>query len=855
MNTMIYRFIHFRKNIRLLCCVLFLSVNMNAQDIPELVKQTAGNYTYMWWVNSVKEQDPLKFAVKTAGYSFVFDYEHLQFDNFSIAGGESADKSFFTSRDEIMRPVEKPLLEFGIETYGKLYPCNVSSLRSEDCQLIHSGRFLQHRFINWIPELTGCDPHHSGLDIVAWSDRLSLNLRIKPIVDLRSKAVSVNFTVPDQYSEVERTGNCRVFKDDRGRGYLLLPASHTSEITTEGNRVTARFTSEKNIQAGEKVNVGLVVYPSENVDRDFIRIVFAEESSLEVTASQKEPVPANLDVYYDPVMGWHQVSLRNDVSGVPEKDNDHIERVFFTIKNDKNYPLPLRLNFSKEKEVFSITGISAVIRDLDGNPTGLPVQLSKNWHTIDFNKYEDHLYRGSWFHGLTMIEVPPQSSITLEYTGINAHWGNIPAASHAQLCLVGWGQNQLWDQSAIGSWGESICYEPDLDQASAPVLDVRPLLVVDPKGGKWNWTGNVGGADFLNMKKKDGKRAWHTGMRTQYKRYGPNLTEVIYAGTMDDGKADIHYTTSIGRSDDITRGIFKIRMDVTNDLSFSDLVVFQLNAETYHFAISKKLHVGNENGLIRTWNTTEGEKQSRFVRKKESLKGDDPWIAFTSSSFAEDQRNQYRPADRGFVLRNWNVSIGGNKEIVPHWQEYYTTEGNHGEPASVINLTLPEGIQSLAAGDYIEAEVEMFIFPMNAEDYYGSNKNLLDALKKSGGTWKMARREAAGNHITLTAHDGKALSAYPVVVESNGNKAGFSIKGGIGYVPLTITGLTSYRNPKLFVKESGQWKEVDQSRYGKDFWQTDYNTTAGRWEITYNVNMDSSKDKVQEREFRFELTE
>ncbi|MDR1369368.1 MAG: hypothetical protein LBJ72_04450 [Dysgonamonadaceae bacterium] len=844
-----------KKSIWLICSSLLFTVYNKAEDIPGLVRRTAGNYTYMWWINSVKEQKPLKFAVKTANYSFVFNYENLQFENFSITDGKSADKSFLTSIENIMKPAEKPSLEFGIETDGKSHPCKVSSLRTEDCQLIHSGRFLQHRFINRIPELPGCDPHHSGLDVIAWSDRLSLDFRIAPVVNLRSKAICISFIVPEGYVETEDAGNRKSFKNIEGKGYLFLPAYKDSEITAEGNRVTVRYTSRENIQAGEKIRVGLIIYPLEDIDRDLHQRVVAEENPPEIIAVQKEPVNADIDVRYDAVMGWHRLSLRNDVSGIPEKDNDHIEKVTFIIKNDKTHPVPVRLNFSKEKEVFSITGISSMIRDMEGNPTGIPVQLSKNWHTIDFNQYENHLYRGKWYHGLTVIEIPPQSSVTLEYVGVNAHWGNVPAASHAQLCLVGWGQNQLWDQSAIGSWGESICYEPDLDQASAPVLDMRPLLVSGPEGEKWQWTGNVGGVDFLNMKKTDGQRAWHTGMRAMYKRYSPNLTEVVYAGIMDDGKAGIQYTTSIGRSDDITRGIFRIRMDVVKDIVFSDLAIFQLNAEYYHYGISRKLHTGNENGLVRTWNTVEGEKQSRVVSKKEPLQGNNPWIAFTSSSFAGDQLSLYRPADRGFTLREWNVCIGGEKNIIPHWQEYYTAEGNHGKPSSIINLTLPEGITSLSAGDYIETEVEVFILPVSVEDYYGSNENLRSALKKNAGTWKIFQREATGNHIILSVNEGNAVSSYPVVVNADNNKAGFSIKGGIGYVPLTITGLTSYRNPKLFMKEKGKWKEIDQSRYGKDFWQTDYNTAAGRWEITYNIKLDSSGDRVEEREFKFGLIE
>jgi hypothetical protein len=147
----------------------------------------------------------------------------------------------------------------------------------------------------------------------------------------------------------------------------------------------------------------------------------------------------------------------------------------------------------------------------------------------------------------------------------------------------------------------------------------------------------------------------------------------------------------------------------------------------------------------------------------------------------------------------------------------------------------------------------MFVLPMKAEDYYGPNENFRSALKKSAGTYKMARREAVGNHITLSVLKGKALASYPIVIEASADKADFLVKGGTGYVPLTITGLTFYREPKLFIKEDGEWKEIDQGKYGKDFWQTDYNAATERWEVTYNVNLDSPDDKVREKEFKFEL--
>ena len=72
------------------------------------------------------------------------------------------------------------------------------------------------------------------------------------------------------------------------------------------------------------------------------------------------------------------------------------------------------------------------------------------------------------------------STIPVSYTHL---WRWIPIAdnclpSHAQLCLAGWGGNyQQWESSAIGSFGESFCYDPETAHGRAFIDDIRPLLV------------------------------------------------------------------------------------------------------------------------------------------------------------------------------------------------------------------------------------------------------------------------------------------------------------------------------------------------------------------------------------------
>jgi hypothetical protein len=76
-----------------------------------------------------------------------------------------------------------------------------------------------------------------------------------------------------------------------------------------------------------------------------------------------------------------------------------------------------------------------------------------------------------------MLTIPPRTTLNLVYRSVNGHWGGVAAASHAQLCLIGWGSRQLWNEAAVGASGENICFEPDQGQVGGAVLDTRPLMV------------------------------------------------------------------------------------------------------------------------------------------------------------------------------------------------------------------------------------------------------------------------------------------------------------------------------------------------------------------------------------------
>ena len=338
------------------------------------------------------------------------------------------------------------------------------------------------------------------------------------------------------------------------------------------------------------------------------------------------------------------------------------------------------------------------------------------------------------------------------------------------------------------------------------------------------------------------------GMRTQYRRYSPNMTEVCYASRSRDNSIDQEFTAIEYRTDDMTRGIYRIRMDVRSDINFADFVFFQMGSENYNIGDSDKLAVGNEDGLVKEWKATKGGLS--YHTPKIEATGRLPWFSYQDSR--DDHSRNLVGANRGFVIRSWKSRINGVDGVAPYWAEFGTEDIGWTQPTSIINIVPPPDIKSFQAGDYLEAEIEVFVIPRKAEEYFGANANLKNALTQDGNTWKMVYREVLGNDLSVETVKGSLQKSYPIEIKvAKGNVAQFKVTGGMAYVPVSFTGVSAYRNPLLEEKLNGVWTKIDQSNYGKDFWQTDY--YQGSWEITYNVNLDSPQDARLCREFRFSV--
>ena len=133
---------------------------------------------------------------------------------------------------------------------------------------------------------------------------------------------------------------------------------------------------------------------------------------------------------------------------------------------------------------------------------------------------------------------------------------------------------------------------------------------------------------------------------------------------------------------------------------------------------------------------------------------------------------------------------------------------------------------------FVEADLELVVFPTEPAAYYGPDKGFQAVLSQDGDSWRLVRREALGNALKPEARRGTVVRAYPLEVSVDGQQhAELAFGGGLGHVPLTLTGLTASRGYRLRV--DGQ--RLDQSVHGNDFWQTDYDAGKKQWRLTFNV--------------------
>ena len=572
-------------------------------------------------------------------------------------------------------------------------------------------------------------------------------------------------------------------------------------------------------------------------------VSLAKSNRVTLTLFDREPATpvaqveadSALAVTFDSTLGCHTVRLPekgwSNAKGTyyPEEHLDRLDRCPVTLVNPSEREAVARLMFMQTRHL-PITGFTPMLCDPDGTPSGLPVQISKNWHQRSEKGHIAH--EGSWFHGCTFVLMPPKARRELVFQMVYARYGGVPAASHAQLSLVGWGHNQFWDEAAIGSFGESICYEPGRVQRRCFIDDVRPLLTQPVAGGKpWGWAENCGGGDFLVWVDERGAYHGFRATRTDYRAQGPCLTDVRYLEETSGGEIAARMDVSLARSDDYVRAFHRLRYDVRQPVKCQRLAFYQLGADFYNDTPARRVAVGDAQGMRDEW--TPPQLQGGYDRRSVPLTGEQPWLSIHGLDRVALRKGS-AAASRGLILRQWRARLGAKDGVAPHFSTY-GNEWGKGNFKTVIELSPPPGLSMLAPGDFVEAEVELVVFPTEAKSYYGSNELFRAALAANADTWHLVHREASGNALSVNASRGTMQRSLPLVLAADrSGRAEVVVDGGLGWLPVTFTGLTSHRGFELRVNG----RPFSQAVHVNDYWQTDYDSHTGAWSQTFNLPRD-----------------
>jgi hypothetical protein len=453
--------------------------------------------------------------------------------------------------------------------------------------------------------------------------------------------------------------------------------------------------------------------------------------------------------------------------------------------------------------------------DAAGRPVGLPVQISKDWHGIVY------------VHGHTVVTPPPKSSANFQFVFAFDQWGGKPAATHAQLNLVGWDSDpryrqpgeirtQVWQEMALGVRGENICYDPDICQRRSFVDDMRVVRGADMRGGEWGFSSNVGGADFLVYWPTAAAPAWPwpVGAVTQWRKYGPNLTDVIYDFASVDGKIRGRVQARSYATGDMVRGIYNLRYDILDDLPYARLALFTLGADRYNGSVNRRAARGDASGVQQEWALDPPKGEGYWKQDLPCPPG--AWFALYDEIHSPTDPGGNGGANRALLVRSYRAVLDGRPSPAP--QAAFRLNSNAGEPSVILELQ-PAASGRLRKGDFIEAQVEMLIYPKAAQYYHGPDAALRGLLEAHGDSWQPAW--AAAQPLSVKALVGTLLEERPARVRVDGSeRAELTLSGPtLGWTPVSIEGFRDYRDVVVETKVNGGWRRVDQSVRGGDFWQ------------------------------------
>ena len=750
----------------------------------------ASAYTFSCWLNGWRKNSSDRsadiFGIETSRYGFTLDLADFSKVRFGTLSNPISYEQALAHKAEKLKTLPVAQLRIELEVDGTRYRANTCKAgRAKGVKHLsyvrmwESGRFVQHYdfqdldFRNSKGEKLACD---ATLALVAWPESLTFNLVVSPAHPYNHAVLRLGLkSEAGSWQQEEKVKG--PWKQDEKKSVSLTchfpSASNVSSVnitvnTENGQKLPVRFDKNKNCY------VASVKRLKRNWKTGYTDIRHYDDFKITVNRSgAKGPVPFLLDM----------------------------------------------------RPPANITGLCPILCDEKGRPTGIPVQLSKNWH---------YKPMGSYLMAYTML--PAKKTTTYILRVVYGFYGTLPSASHAQLSLVGYGGHGRWDQLAIGCWGETICFDMDMSLVDVAITDIRMLMVRNGlEGKKWKWTDAGWGGDWLNIKDDSQEKYFQNNLKTAYLSQGPCLTDVKHEGYYGKNQeVDFKARIQTLRTDDYSRTFQKLSYTFTRDVSAHKIWLFKLGRTGQY--TTPQIAYGNRDGCIETLAVPDTLKKNQLFLNQVKLTGSAPWWVALPGAVHTSGR-KWGTGYRALIIRHYQAVLGGKTYTYPTISAPVYTAG----PTNLdMELLPPKGVNNFRKGDCVELGLELITLPRVADDYYGPNEALRKHLTENPRSWKTTYREAKGNDLVVRVVGGEMLHKYPLVIQVEKPEVKVTIQGGIGAVPVRFEGLKSTAGYRLYQVVDEERTQFDQSVYGNDFWQTDYDPVRKTWSITYNIPLDSS---------------
>ncbi|MBS7262556.1 MAG: hypothetical protein KIG36_02990 [Eubacteriales bacterium] len=829
---------------------------------PSAQVDQADEYAYMWFRSGADASSDRQLYVKTGRYGFGFDTNAIRFTRLGAAAGNAEDDLVLSdSVVDAMHAASSSLIVYTGSTAHSL----VTGNGYDTTRIVTMGSERQSFYTDSI-SVSGVSGLNARVEVNALTDYFSVYYDVSSSTEINNLRFSLSFntgnsalTTATWYRNNPSSGILTLSgggeavtfvlpaKNDGVSRSLTISSAGVVMVNTSYLTSPAR-TTQTQLMKKRTYAVGLIVIPGLNDPAAAAYLL--DPASAVLSAEELAPVAGRLRTEYDALTGTYDVTLRaGGFSG--DLFSPTLERVLLSAVNATAAPRRLHVMLThRANEAVNVVGGVPMLRDTDGVPTGKTVQVSKNWHA----KAETPLlYDSQWQRFYLSLALPGSDRpVTNEFTVAYQTWGGALAASHTQLCLIGWSSATAlqWDEAAVGAYTETICFAPDSGNTSF-INDVRGVLV-KTNGAVSGFASNVGGGDFLLYITPSGNRITAKDLRTRYLSHGPNLSVVTYTGRTTDDSISFVYTVKVCRGNDLTRVYLSFDYSFLKAVSARTLSLFCYGTEKYNESGFTGFAVGNSAGLVKEYTSSELSQGTntysyQYVTGFVPLTGDDPWLSWTGTR--SGVVDGFGHADRALILRDWSATVRGVENDTPYLRIRSARAHHQGSAVPTNIMELGGGTNSYYAGDRVRGTVELLVLPQTVSDYAGSDAAFLTALNQYAGSWQLAHYEATAGAVAVSGLSGATLAATaPTVLraKTGTTSVSFTLSGGVSYVPVTFTNLATNRGWRLQEHVDGVWTDVAASQevYGNDFWQCRSDPVSGTYELTYNVYRSSGEARA-----------